>query len=113
MFEKFNIDDLYFCTVLDSVPFAINNFGGFVSIEGSCGIAYETVVYCCGNKYIDINHMDRIINVIHYPERNIPMISENHHLYSICEETLVPYRERIETKMNVLRRLPFGLNIRY
>lgn len=113
MFEKFDIDDLYYCTITDSVPMGMSNVGGCISIEGTFGNSYETIVWCRGDKYIDINHMDRIINVVHYPQMNFPILSGNKHLYVVCEETLVPYREKIQTQKKSLRRLPLGIKVIY
>lgn len=108
MFEKYNIDDLYYCTMQDMVPIGITNFGGCISIEGSYDRTYETIVYFKDGKYYDINHIERIINVIKCPQMNCPTMSSNHHLYILLEETLVPYREQNYTDKNILQRLPFG-----
>ena len=38
----------------------------------------------------------------------MPLTSNDHHLYVIEEDTLVPYREKTFTEKNILQRLPFG-----
>lgn len=108
MFEKYEIDDLFYCTIEDMMPIGMTNCGGAISIEGAYGGAYETILLYRNGKYYDINHLDRVINLVRCPQREMPITSNNRHLYVIIEETLIPYRERNYTDKNVLQRLPFG-----
>ena len=44
MFEKYQIDDLFYCTIEDMLPIGITNFGGAISIEGTYSGTYETIL---------------------------------------------------------------------
>lgn len=108
MFEIFNIEDLYYCTIDDITPLGMQNLDGWISIDASSLKIYNTIVYLKDGKYYDINHLDRIINVINYPQYFFPEISKNKHLYAINEKSLISYREKNNTNCKVLQRLPLG-----
>lgn len=108
MFEKYLIDDLYYCTVQDMVPLGITNFGGAISIESVNNCEYETIVCLRNGKYYDINNLYRVLNVVNCPQMHCPLTSNDNHLYILLEDTLVPYREKNNTSHSVLQRLPFG-----
>lgn len=108
MFEKYEIDDLFYCTIEDMLPIGMTNFGGAISVEGTYSGAYETILLYRDGKYYDINHLNRVINLVRCPQREMPVVSNDNHLYTIIEETLIPYREKNFTDKNILQRLPFG-----
>lgn len=108
MFEKYEIDDLFYCTIEDMLPIGMTNFGGAISVEGTYSGTYDTILLYRDGKYYDINHLDRVINLVRCPQREMPVVSNNNHLYTIIEETLIPYREKNFTDKNILQRLPFG-----
>ena len=108
MFEKYEIDNLFYCTIEDMLPIGMTNFGGAISVEGTYSGAYETILLYRDGKYYDINNLDRVINLVRCPQREMPVVSNNNHLYTIIEETLIPYREKNFTDKNILQRLPFG-----
>jgi hypothetical protein len=108
MFEKFLIDDLYYCSISDIVPIGMTNLGGFISIDSFGDRTYNTTVVLRNGKYYDINNLNRIINVVRAPQRDFPITSKDNHLYIIDEETLVPVRAEVSSEYNVLQRLPFG-----
>lgn len=108
MFEKYEIDNLFYCTIEDMLPIGMTNFGGAISVEGTYSGAYETILLYRDGKYYDINHLNRVINLVRCPQREMPVVSNNNHLYTIIEETLIPYREKNFTDKNILQRLPFG-----
>ena len=108
MFEKYEIDNLFYCTIEDMLPIGMTNFGGAISVEGTYSGAYETILLYRDGKYYDINHLDRVINLVRCPQMEMPVVSNNNHLYTIIEETLIPYREKNFTDKNILQRLPFG-----
>ena len=110
MFELFNIDDLYFCQIEDMIPYGMENFGGCISISGTEPKYYETIVCLKNGKYYDINHMNRIINIVRCPQREFPLTSKDSHLYILNEESLVSYREKTNTDCTALQRLPFKRN---
>lgn len=109
MFEKYNIDDLYYCSIESMVPFGMTNFGGAISIESFDYHKYETIVFLRNGKYYDINNLKRVINVVKCPQREMPVTSDDGVLYIIDEDSLVPYRQRTSTTHNTLQRLPFGM----
>lgn len=108
MFEKFLIDDLYYCTIEDMIPLGITNFGGAISIESVDNREYAAIVCLRNGKYYDINNLDRILNVVNCPQIKGPLTSKDNHLYILLQDTLVPYREKNNTSHKVLQRLPFG-----
>lgn len=108
MFELFNVDELYFCTIEDIVPMGMQNFGGCISIESSNQTRYETIVCLKNGKYYDINHLDRIINIDKFSQKEFPITSKNSHLYIIDTDSLVSYRDKVNTSCKILQRLPFG-----
>lgn len=108
MFEKFDIDSLYRCYVDDIVPMGMSNFGGVVSIDYASSNKYETVVCLRNGKYYDINNLNRILNVVKFPQKGFPITSKDNHLYIVDEESLVSLRDEISIEYSVLQRLPFG-----
>ena len=109
MFEKFDIDSLYFCDVSDIVPLGMTNFGGCISIDYVSSKRYSTVVCLRNGKYYDIDNLDRNMNIVRCPQIEMPLTSKDNHLYLIEEETLVPYKEKENIEgYSVLQRLPFG-----
>lgn len=108
MFEKFDIDSLYTCFIEDIIPMGITNFGGAVSIDYTSSTRYSAVVCLRNGKYYDIDNLNRVINVIKFPQRDMPITSNNTHLYVIDEESLVPLRNDISIEYSILQRLPFG-----
>lgn len=108
MFEKFDIDSLYTCFIEDIIPMGITNFGGAVSIDYTSSTRYSAVVCLRNGKYYDIDNLNRVINVIKFPQRDMPITSNNAHLYVIDEESLVPLRNDISIEYSILQRLPFG-----
>lgn len=110
MFEKFDIDSLYYCDVSDIIPLGMSNFGGYISIDYVSSKKYSTIVYLRNGKYYDINNLNRNMNVVRCPQRDFPLTSKDNHLYLIEEETLVPYKEKENADgYSVLQRLPFGI----
>lgn len=108
MFEKFDIDSLYTCFIEDIIPMGITNFGGAVSVDYTSGTRYSTVVCLRNGKYYDIDNLNRIINIIKFPQKDMPITSKDGHLYVIDEESLVPLRKSVSIEYSVLQRLPFG-----
>ena len=88
-----NTENLYHCTIEAIGAFEIKNNGGCISTSGPIVGVYETTVYKDGDNYIDMNNLDRIINFIKTPQRNMPKLDEDGLLYVIMNDTLVPYVE--------------------
>lgn len=108
MFEKFDVDSLYKCYIEDIIPMGMSNFGGAISIDYTSSNRYEAIVCLRNGKYYDINNLNRIINIVKFPQRDFPLTSKDNHLYIIDEESLVPLRSEISIEYSVLQRLPFG-----
>ena len=97
MFEKYDIDELYTCTVREYGPFAIENVGGCISIFSDKVKSYETIVQRHESEdhvyYTDIFHLIRFINVIDPPFVGIPRSSAGGKLYVLDTESLIKYSE--------------------
>ena len=91
MFEKYDIDELYACTIKEYVPFSIENRGGCISIFSDKVKSYETIVQCHKSEhyvyYADIFHLDRFINVIDPSFLGIPPSLTV--LTFFCQKTLI------------------------
>lgn len=110
MFEKFNIEDLYYCSIAKVRPVCIDNMGGCIGITYSDSKDYDTIVWLVNGRYYDINNLNKIINIVKFPQRNMPMVSSDNYLYILNENSLVSFKEKNDTKCKQLQRLPFGLN---
>ncbi len=88
-----NTENLYHCTIEAIGAFEIQNIGGCISTGGPIVGVYETTVYKDGDNYIDMNNLDRIINFIETPQRNMPKINSDSLLYVIQNDSLVPLSE--------------------
>ena len=117
MFEKYDIDELYTCTVREYGPFAIENVGGCISIFSDKVKSYETIVQRHESEhhvyYTDIFHSARFINVIDPPFVGIPRSSVGGKLYVLDTESLIKYSDCLsdkQKKVKTLQRLPFRKN---
>ena len=115
MFEKYDIDELYTCTIREYGSFAIENMGGCISILSDKVKSYETIVQCHESEdhvyYTDIFHSTRFINVIDPPFVGIPRSSFWVKLYVLDTETLIKYSECLPIQKRdskALQCMPFG-----
>ena len=115
MFEKYDIDELYTCTVREYGPFAIENVGGCISILSDKVKIYETIVQRHESEhhvyYTDIFHSARFINVIDPPFVGIPRSSFGGKLYVLDTESLIKYSECLPIQKRdskTLQCMPFG-----
>lgn len=92
--SKDTLEDKYYGTIDVIIPMSVDNFGGCVSISGINKRPYNAILRKdedeYGEKYTDITHEERIINVITVPQDNTPQMSENGFLYVLRKETLIP-----------------------
>lgn len=117
MFEKYDIDELYTCTIREYGPFAIENMGGCISILSDKVKIYETIVQRHESEhhvyYTDIFHSNRFINIIDPPFVGIPRSSFGGKLYVLDTESLIKYSDCLsdkQKKVKTLQRLPFRKN---
>ena len=115
MFEKYDIDELYTCTIREYGPFAIENMGGCISILSDKVKSYETIVQRHESEdhvyYTDIFHSTRFINVIDPPFVGIPRSSFGGKLYVLDTESLIKYSECLPIQKRdskALQCMPFG-----
>lgn len=110
MFERYDIESLYSCTIEVCIPWSIENIGGCISIISGNIKTYKTIVCYNGNRYVDIFHLDHVINVVDFPCEKIPSLSYNGKLYVLNTNTLKKYSENLTVKeknIKSLQRLPF------
>ena len=59
-------------------------------------------VVCLRNgKYYDINNLNRILNVVKFPQKGFPITSKDNHLYIVDEESLVSLRDEISIEYSI------------
>ena len=83
----------YYEGVIEAIlPLEITNLDGGYNIIAAGKSEYNTVITIKDGEYIDIANPDRIINVLKPGIK--PIISEDRYLYSLDEDTLVPYYKK-------------------
>ena len=116
MFESYDVNNLYKATIVDyGSILSMVNVGGCVSYTSdTIPIYYESILHIFGNEMVDINNPKRVINSeIKVPSRVMPRISENGHLYTVVEDSLVKYKGTItDENVKTLKKTIFGNKMR-
>ena len=109
MITDYDMDNLYVATIIDhGVILSMDNVGGCISFSSEDEPSqYSTILHIYCGEMIDLDNPSRVMNSeIETPAMETPRISNDGHLYTVVENSMVKYKDALNKNTNSLVRIP-------